>query len=323
MDRLLDPTNDWAFKQVFGQEKHKNIVISFLNSMLVEIAPKVVDIDFLPTATDSELANLRQSIVDVRCRTKDGVQFIVEMQRASDSNFIPRAYEYAHRVYLSQRTIDKKEENDRGGYDKVSPVIFFAVMGDTLFEDNNDYLSHHQMLNIKNHKNYIGEVSFSFLEITKFNKKFSELQDEADRWAYFFKMATQISPDILNKITKQSSALRDAYQALERSAYTPEELLEYTKYELKQEEIQTKINDARKLGKEEGLAEGMEKGLAMGEEKGLAEGMEKGLAMGEEKGAHQKAIENARRMLRDQLPLELIAEYSGLSVEEVNKLQGV
>ena len=36
MERLLDPKNDWAFKQVFGQEKNKAILIHFLNDMLDE-----------------------------------------------------------------------------------------------------------------------------------------------------------------------------------------------------------------------------------------------------------------------------------------------
>lgn len=36
--------------------------------------------------------------------------------------------------------------------------------------------------------------------------------------------------------------------------------------------------------------------------------------------ATQAAIENAKRMLDDKLPLEKVAEYSGLSLEDVNSL---
>ena len=32
--RFLDPKNDFAFKQVFGTEKHKAILIHFLNDVL-------------------------------------------------------------------------------------------------------------------------------------------------------------------------------------------------------------------------------------------------------------------------------------------------
>ncbi len=127
MDRLLDPKNDWAFKQIFGQEKNKGILISFLNTMFQGIQEEITDVTFLKVETDTEIVTLRQSIVDVLCKTIDGRQFIVEMQRASDTGFIRRAVEYASRVYLNQRTIDKKTKNDKGGYRKMRPVIFWQL----------------------------------------------------------------------------------------------------------------------------------------------------------------------------------------------------
>jgi hypothetical protein len=32
--RFLDPKNDFAFKRIFGSEKHKKLLISFLNAVL-------------------------------------------------------------------------------------------------------------------------------------------------------------------------------------------------------------------------------------------------------------------------------------------------
>ncbi|RUM55609.1 MAG: transposase, partial [Nautilia sp.] len=32
--KFADPKNDLAFKKIFGDEKHKNILISFLNAVL-------------------------------------------------------------------------------------------------------------------------------------------------------------------------------------------------------------------------------------------------------------------------------------------------
>ena len=63
---------------------------------------------------------------------------------------------------------------------------------------------------------------------------------------------------------------------------------------------------------DEWLAEGLEKG----KEEGLAEGLEKGLAEGE----HKKAIETARKMLTDGLPVEVVTKYTGLSVDEIKLL---
>ena len=52
------------------------------------------------------------------------------------------------------------------------------------------------------------------------------------------------------------------------------------------------------------------------EMKGRAEGFAEGLA----KGERNKALESSRRMKADDMPVELIAKYTGLTVEAINSL---
>ena len=292
MDRLLDPKNDWAFKQVFGQEKNKNILISFLNAMFKDIQAEITDVTFLKVETNTEIITLRQSIVDVLCKTIDGRQFIVEMQRASDTSFIQRAVEYASRVYLNQRTIDRKTKGDRGGYKRMRPVIFLAIMERTLFPEKKAYLSHHQFRDVVTGENDIKEMSFSFLELSKFDKHFHELENDIEQWAYYFKKAEHISPEKLDKILAQGTIFGEAYKILERSAYSETQLLEYVRYELKDEEVANRITDARIEGEKIGI----------------------------EKGEKQAKIETAKKMLNDGMTIEIVSKYSGLSVAEIVQL---
>ena len=300
MDRLLDPKNDWVFKQLFGQEKNKNILIAFLNTMLHGVQDEITDVTFLKVETDTEIITLRQSIVDVLCRTKDGTHFIVEMQRTSDTGFIQRALEYASRVYLNQRTIDKKKKNDQGGHRQTRPVIFLAIMEKTLFPKKKEYLSHHQFRDILTGEHDIKEMSLSFLELSRFHKHFDDLKDDIDRWAYFFKNAEHISPDRLEEILAQGTIFGEAYKVLERSAYSPEQLLEYTRYDLKEEEIETRISDATVAGITIGRAEER----AKAEKEKLAE-----------------KIEMVKKMISDGLPTEVVSKYSGLSIKEIEALR--
>jgi len=46
-----------------------------------------------------------------------------------------------------------------------------------------------------------------------------------------------------------------------------------------------------------------------------------GIELGIEQGEHRKAIEMAKKMLDDKLPLETILEYTGLSIDTVKKLK--
>ncbi len=298
MDRLLDPKNDWAFKQVFGEEKHKDILLKFLNDVLNEYVLHgnlITDVRFLKVNLDTEIIALRQSIVDVLCTTNDGTHFIVEMQRASDSGFIQRAVEYASRVYLNQRPRSQKTKNDKGGYNKLRPVIFLAIMEETLFPNKKDYLSHHQFRDVVTYEHDLKQMSFSFLELSKFHTQFCELKDDIEKWAYFFKHASHIDPDDLDKVLRENSALSNAYKALERASYTPEQLLEYDRYAWKEEEIQTRINDARLAGEAKGRTE-------------------------ERAKAHSEKIKTAEKMLSKGLNISDISDFTGLSVEEIQSL---
>ena len=77
---------------------------------------------------------------------------------------------------------------------------------------------------------------------------------------------------------------------------------------------------SRENARNEGRAQGLEEGRAEGRAQGLEEGRTQGLEEGRAKGQQQKALENARTMIADKLPLDKVALYSGLSLEEVKTL---
>ena len=81
------------------------------------------------------------------------------------------------------------------------------------------------------------------------------------------------------------------------------------------------IDCARQEGKAEGLSEGRAEGLAEGEAKGKVAGRAEGLAEGEAKGKAEEQRTIARRLLAAGLSVELVAEGTGLSAEEVIALQ--
>jgi predicted transposase/invertase (TIGR01784 family) len=280
MRRYLDPKNDFAFKRLFGTEKNKRILIAFLNDIFEGAHDKIVDVTFLPPNLDPEIKCLRQSIVDVKCKDINGRQFIIEMQCAKEAHFIKRAVAYASNVYISQR---------KGkGYGDMNDVIFLAILDHTLFPCKSEYLSHHRVCDLLTHEVDIKELSFTFLELGKFHKRFDELRSNVEKWCYFFK--EEASPDEIDEVKKRDRVLSEAYEALSKAAFTEEQLLEYEGYDMKDDEINTRI--------------------AEGEAKGLAEG----LAEGELKGKR----ETAKAM---KLSVEQIAKATGLTASEIERLK--
>jgi len=122
---------------------------------------------------------------------------------------------------------------------------------------------------------------------------------------------------------------------LEKSEkYVPKfELVERIKREeklIREQMVKEAAEKAEKKGKKLGLKEGEEKGLKKGEKiglkKGEAIGIEKGLEKGKELGLKEgeklKAVEMAKLLLQKGIDPSIIAETSGLTAEEVEKLRG-
>jgi predicted transposase/invertase (TIGR01784 family) len=69
------------------------------------------------------------------------------------------------------------------------------------------------------------------------------------------------------------------------------------------------------------LREGLVEGLAEGKAKGLAEGKAKGLAEGKAKGLVEATNQIALNMLRSNISTDLIAQVTGLTIKQIEKLQ--
>ena len=62
--KFLDPKNDVAFKKIFGTKKNKDILIHFLNDMVVFKGNKpIVDVSFLKTMQDPEISSKKTSLI--------------------------------------------------------------------------------------------------------------------------------------------------------------------------------------------------------------------------------------------------------------------
>lgn len=68
--------------------------------------------------------------------------------------------------------------------------------------------------------------------------------------------------------------------------------------------------------KEQALKEGFEEGLA----KGIAKGIEQGIEIGVNKGKKENSYDIARKMKQKGLSVDMIAECTGLSKSEIEKL---
>lgn len=286
LSKFLDPKNDVAFKKIFGSEKNRDILIHFLNDMLVFKERKpIVDVQFLRTVQDPDIAAKKTSIVDIMCTDQAGNHYIVEMQVAKEKGFTKRAQYYAAKAYGSQLKITEK-------YQDLKEVIFLAIADFIMFPEKAAYKSDHVILDRDSLEHDLRDFSFTFLELGKFKKNIDELSTIIERWAYFFKYADETNKEDLVKIIGNETVIQRAYEELDRFNWGEEELSAYEAAIKKQ------------MDYEASMEQKYDEGLAAGEAKGKAEGK----------------IETAKIMLQEGLAPNLISKVTMLSIDEINSL---
>ena len=76
--------------------------------------------------------------------------------------------------------------------------------------------------------------------------------------------------------------------------------------------INTAVEEAHAAGKAEGLEQGLQQGLQQGLEQGLQQGLEQ--------GSRQANLQSAKNLKALGVAVDVIAQATGLSVEEIESL---
>ncbi len=276
----LDPKSDIAFKKLFGSITHKNILISFLNSILQRPeGSKIVDIEINDPTNVPDIRTAKLSIVDVRCTDQSGRLYIVEMQMVDQKDYAPRAQYYSSIALVRQ--LDAGES-----YNKLIPVIFVGILNFELFVKSREYLAHHLILDSVTYAHELKHLEFHFVELPKFTKKLDQLDNILEKWVYFMKNAEHLQSIPASFKEKE---LTDAFNILAQSNWSKPELESYDRY---LDYVRSKMSQ-----------------IDTAEAKGL------------EKGKTERSIEIAIKMLKTDADLEMIAELTDLSVEQVKQLK--
>jgi len=100
--RYINLLTDFAFKRIFGNEEHKDLLIHFLNEVLSPEGKKIKDLRFKNNEQTIDNKEDRKVIFDFYCEDESGDQFIVEIQRNKLKNFRERMLYYASKVLVDQ-----------------------------------------------------------------------------------------------------------------------------------------------------------------------------------------------------------------------------
>ena len=227
---------------------------------------------------------LKETILDIKAVDNRGISFLVEMQIRDTNFFDKRALYYTAKAYTGQI---KKGEH----YPKLNQVIFIGILDFNSFDGDN-YLTRHLIMNKETLKQELRDIEFNFIELKKFNKSEAELESIIEKWIYFIKNADNLS--MIPKNAQDIPELNEAYKLASMNAWSEEELEIYEYWQIRDAGDRYKIQEEYEKGIERGIEKGIEKGN----------------------------IEIAIEMIKEGEPNDKIRKYTGLMVNEIEKLRG-
>ncbi|HMQ48986.1 MAG TPA: Rpn family recombination-promoting nuclease/putative transposase [Saprospiraceae bacterium] len=180
-DRYINLFTDFGFKKLFGEEPNKDLLISFLNSLLMG-EEYISDLSYLKNERLGKHEGERKAVYDLYCSNEKGEKFIVEIQRVKQEFFKDRS------VYYSTFAIQEQALKGQKWNYELKAVYMIAVL-DFEFSDEQPHKLHHRVKLIEEETKavFYDKLSFVYLEIPKFDKSLEELSNDYEKWLYAFK----------------------------------------------------------------------------------------------------------------------------------------
>ena len=246
-DKYVNPFTDYGFKKLFGEEPHKALLISFLNTLLPE-KHQIEDLQYSRNEQQGAMVMDRKAIFDLSCVSPSGERFIVELQKAKQNYFKDRSVYYA--------TFPIQEQAKRGDWDyKLSAVYTVGILDFVFDEDraeSDDSVVHQVQLKSQYGEVFYDKLTFIYLTLPNFKKTLAELKTTQDKWFYIFRHLHEMDavPDEL-----QEKIFLQLFEVAQLARFDPAERKAYQDSLKYYRDLKNVTDTAWEEGREEGREE--------------------------------------------------------------------
>ena len=282
-EKYINPFTDFGFKKLFGTEPNKDLLINFLNDVILPQQKKVADLSYRKNEYIGHTEMDRKAVFDLYCISPSGERFIVEMQKAKQNYFKDRS------VFYSTFPIQEQAQAGDWNY-RLSAVYTVGILDFAFNEDSKSNLTkevRHEV-QLKNQKGdvFYDKLTFVYLEMPHFNKSEDELETTYDKWLFVLKHL----PNLTERPQKlQERIFQRLFEAAEIAKFSHEEKEQY-------EESLKSYRDLKNV-------------------------IDTAFDEGEAKGKEERATEIVSNMLKKGLPIDLVGEITELPLELIAKLK--
>ena len=243
MRGLLDPKMDFVFKNIFGSEKHPNILISFLNATL---KPKdlITEVKIKNTDLNKGYIEDKFSRLDVKATTSNNEIINIEIQLKNEYNMIKRSLYYWSKLYSEQL-------NEGEDYSLLKRTICINILNFKYLKTRM-FHSVYRMKEIHTNEELSDIEEIHFIEIPKLEDG-SDEKDMLVAWIEFLK-------------NPESEKVRSLEMSVDEIIEAKDELIKMSNddtqrelYEMRAKTLRDKVsalNEAERKGIKKGREEG-------------------------------------------------------------------
>ena len=238
----------------------------------------IVDVDFMDKEMHPDRRESKGSVYDLLCETDDGSKVIVELQRRKQDSYAERM------LYYSMHQILRQVESGESSFD-FCPVYVISILNFTLEQNAGipDVRTVYRLYEERHNRALTDRVTYIFLELPKFTKDEEQLDGNVLDGMYF----------CLRNMTR----MVEKPKVLTHRVF--DKIFSITEFYNMDEETRLKILDSMTTERD------LKNQLAYARKEGFAVGRE------EERRA------NATKLKALGVDVAIIAQATGLSVEEI------
>ena len=281
--RRYPPKMDIIFQAIFGEVGSENITKDFLEKILKRKIEKI-SLDKNPILR-RELKDDKLGVLDIITELDGKEKCNSEMQLIDKNNIIERMLYYWSKMYTRQI----KAGDDYNKLEKTIVILIadFNIKG----LEEVEYHSTWKIIETNSAKKLIltDKFELDIIELSKIKGRENE-KDQLLDWLIF--LENPESERVTRKM-EENENLKEAVEKLDRIS--------------KDEKMQRIIELREKAIRDEHAI--------------YAKGVDDGIEEGKAKGAREKQIEIAKSMLKENMDIEMIIKITGLTKQEIEKLQ--
>ena len=281
--RRYPPKMDIIFQAIFGEVGSENITKDFLEKILKRKIEKI-SLDKNPILR-RELKDDKLGVLDIITELDGKEKCNIEMQLIDKNNIIERMLYYWSKMYTRQI----KAGDDYNKLEKTIVILIadFNIKG----LEEVEYHSTWKIIETNSAKKLIltDKFELDIIELSKIKGRENE-KDQLLDWLIF--LENPESERVTRKM-EENENLKEAVEKLDRIS--------------KDEKMQRIIELREKAIRDEHAI--------------YAKCVDDGIEEGKAKGAREKQIEIAKSMLKENMDIEMIIKITGLTKQEIEKLQ--